>query len=176
LDEIANGYICAPRRFHFIGQTDRYKGAVKIILYIIYFLAGVIHLNRESEESKKRAIQESIKVLKKGDVLVLYPEGTRTRTGKMGKGKLGIAKIFLESQVPILPVAIKGTFDLLPPSGKLKIKRVVKINIGQPLYFEKELTRAEFLDKNSEDYSLILKEITNKVMVNISQLYQELTV
>ena len=167
LDEIANGYICVPRKFHFIGQTDRYTGLNKLMLYIIYFICDVIRLNRESKESKKRVLRQAVEFLKKGDILVIYPEGTRTRTGQIGQGKTGIAKIFLKTGVPILPVGIEGTFKLMPPKGKLKIKRIVKINIGKPLYFKQELERAKALQKDSKEYQALLVEITEKTMEKI---------
>ncbi|MDI6591466.1 MAG: lysophospholipid acyltransferase family protein [Patescibacteria group bacterium] len=172
LDQIATGYVCVPRRFHMIGQTDRYSGLTKLFLYFLYFIAGVIPLNREKEESRKKALEEAVKVLKKGDILVIYPEGTRTRTGKMGKGKLGVAKIFLRTGLPILPVGIKGTFNLLPPGGKLKIKREIEIRIGKPLYFEEEFEKAKNLDCNSENYQKILQSITDKVMQEINNLIE----
>ncbi len=174
LDELATAYVCVPRRYHFIGQTDNYSGITKLLLYLLYFIAGVIHLNRKSEKSKKKALKEAIKILKMGDILVIYPEGTRTRTGKMGKGKWGIAKIFLETGVPILPVGIKGTYELLPPGGKLKIKRIIKINVGKPLYFEKEFEKAKGLDRESEEFKKILIEITDKIMEKIALLKAEL--
>ncbi|MFQ6049546.1 MAG: lysophospholipid acyltransferase family protein [Candidatus Paceibacterales bacterium] len=170
LDQIVTGYICVPRRFHMIGQTDRYGGLTKFFLYLLYFIAGVIHLNRKSEASKKRVIKEAVKSLKEGDILIIYPEGTRTRTGEIGKGKFGVAKIFLETGVPILPVGIKGAFELLPPGGKLKIKRIISINIGQPLYFEKEFEEAKNLPKDSEQYNQLLIKVTDTVMKKIATL------
>ena len=174
LDELATAYLCVPRRYHFIGQTDNYTGFTKFLLYALYFIAGVIHLNRKSKESKKRVIEEAINVLKRGDILIIYPEGTRTRTGEMGKGKWGIARIFLETGVPILPTGIKGTFELLPPGGKLKMKRVIKISIGKPLYFKEDFERAKELDKNSKEYQHLLIKITQKVMEKIIALKSEI--
>lgn len=173
LDQLATAYLCVPRRFHMIGQIDRYGGLTKLFLYLIYFFGGVIPLNRKGEASKKRVIKEAVKSLKQGDILIIYPEGTRTRTGKMGKGKFGVAKIFLKTGIPILPVGIKGTFELLPPGGKLKVKRIVKINIGKPLYFKEEFEKAEGLDKDSKEYQLLLVEITQKMMERIAFLKSE---
>ncbi len=174
LDQVATGYICVPRRFHFIGQTDQYTGLTKLSLYIIYFLAGVIRLNRKSKASKKNMMKEAIESVKKGDCLIIYPEGTRTRTGEIGKGKYGAANIFLETGKPILPVAIKGTFDILPPEGNLKIKRIVEINIGKPLYFHEEYEKGKNIDKESDDYRLLLQEITDKIMEEIIYLKSRL--
>ena len=170
LDEIATGYIVVPRRCYFIGQTDAYTGLARLGRDIIYFFASVIRLNRKSEESRKKALDQAIKLIKKGDIVILYPEGTRTRTGKIGEGRWGVARIFLKTGAPILPVGIKGTFELLPPGGKLKIKRIVKINIGKPLYLKKELELAKKINEQSENYKKILEEITDKIMENIKQL------
>ena len=170
LDWFLCGFICVPRRFHFIGQVDVYTGISGISRDILYFMAGVIRLNRKSIESKKKAVNQAIDVLKKGDILILYPEGTRTRTGAIGKGKKGTAKFLLETGTPILPMAINGTFELMPPGGKLKIKKIVKINIGAPLYFEQELAEAKNLSKDSEQYNQLLIKITNKVMEEIIAL------
>jgi len=174
LDELATGYICVPRRFHFIGQTDQYTGLTKLILYIIYFIGGVIRLNRKREASKKRVVKEAIEFLNKGDCLIVYPEGTRTRTGQIGRGKHGVAVIFLGTGKPIIPVGIKGTFELLPPKGKLKLKRIVEINIGKPLYFKEEYEKAKNMDKDSREYKALLQRITNTMMDKIISLKAEL--
>ncbi|MBZ9578510.1 1-acyl-sn-glycerol-3-phosphate acyltransferase [Patescibacteria group bacterium] len=171
LDQIATGFLCVPRRYHYLGQTDSYTGFTKLFLYILYFIAGVIHVNRKKEESRKRAAEQAIEALKKGASLVIYPEGTRTRTGEIQSGRLGVAKIFLKTGVPILPVGIEGTFELMPPGKSFpEIKRIVKINIGKPLFFKKEFFEAKKIKENSIEYQKILKKITNKIMDEISFL------
>jgi len=171
LDQIATGYVAVPRKYHYIGQTDRYSGLTKIFLYILYFLAGVIPVNRKKEESRKRATDRAIEVLKNGACLVIYPEGTRSRTGEIQEGRPGIAKFFLKTGVPILPVGIKGTFELMPPGkGLPKIKKNVEINVGKPLYFKEEFEKAKKLNCDSKEYEEILEKITNKVMEDIASL------
>jgi 1-acyl-sn-glycerol-3-phosphate acyltransferase len=174
LDWIVNGCICVPKRFTYLGQIDRYTGFVGFGRNLLYFIAGVIPVNRKDKVSKKIALEKAIKALKIGDILVIYSEGTRSRTGEIQRGRWGTAKIYLESGVPILPMAIKGTFELLPPGGKLKIKRIVEGNIGQPLYFKKEKERAKNLDCDSEKYKYLLQKITDKTMEEITRLYTEI--
>ena len=86
LDQLVTGYVCVPRKFHYIGQIDRNQGTDRILLQILYTVAGVIRVHRKNEESKKEAVEKSIEVLKKGASLIIYPEGTRTRNGKWVKG------------------------------------------------------------------------------------------
>jgi len=176
LDVIVDGCLCLRRRFHFIGQIDGWRGLSKFLILGVYSLCGVIPLDRKNQESRKKAIDKSIEVLKKGDILVIFPEGTRTRDGKLQEGKPGTAKIFLKTGVPILPVGIKGTSELIPPKGKIKFQKIVKVNIGKPLFFEKELEKAQKINENSKVYSQIVKEITDKIMLNIANLIGELVV
>ena len=175
LDWFLDAFFCVPRRCRFIGQVDKYEGFIGFVRDFFYYITETIRLDRESKESKKEAAKEAIASLKKGYVLILYPEGTRSRTGEIGKGRWGTAKFFLETEVPVLPIGIEGTFRLLPPGGKLKIKRVIKINIGKPLYFEKELERAKQIDKNSEEYQQILIKITDRMMEQIASLKSQIS-
>jgi len=170
LDIIIDAYLCVPRKFHFIGQIDGWKGIMKWPIRVLYFLSGVIPLDRQSDESREDAVKEAIKVLKRGDILVLYPEGRRSETGEIQEGKFGTAKIFLKTGVPILPAGIRGAYELLPPHGKLKIKRIAEINIGKPLFFQEELGIAQNLNENFEEYQNILQKITDKIMEEISKL------
>jgi len=174
LDIIVNSYLCVPRKFHFIGQIDGWKGALKWLMRTVYFLSGVIPLDRTSAESRENALRKAIKVLKKGDILIIYPEGRRSENGEIQKGRLGVAKIFLKTGIPILPTGIKGTFELMSPKGKLKIKRIVKINIGKPLFFEKELEEVQNLDENFPEYQQILPKIIDKTMEEITNLYNKI--
>ena len=170
LDQVANGIVCVPRRFSFVGQVDAYTGLGGMVRDILYFFGGVIRLDRKSAESRKETVATAIKFLKKGYSLIIYPEGTRTRTGKIAEGKWGIAKLLFASEVPILPVALTGPFELLPPGGKLKVKRKIKINIGKPLYFSEEIEKSKKLDKDSEEYKQLMHNVTEKIMQKIKEL------
>jgi len=170
LDQVANGIVCVPRKFNFIGQVDAYTGLGGAVRDVLYFFGGVIRLNRKSVESKKKTIKKAIKQLKEGYSLIIYPEGTRTRTGEMAKGKWGIVKLLFATEVPILPVALSGTFELLPPGGKLKFERKIKINIGKPLYFSEEIEKSKKLDKGSKEYKQLMCNITDKIMQKIKEL------
>jgi len=174
LDQILTGFICVPKKFTYIGQIDRYSGFGKFLLYLLYFIAGVIHVDRKDKVSRKDATEKAIEALKNGYTLVIYPEGTRTRTGKIQEGRLGVAKIFVKTKVPILPVGIVGAFKLMPPGKAFpKIKRTIKINIGKPLFFKEELEKIKGIEKNSPKYEEVLRKITEKTMKEITILAEE---
>ncbi len=171
LDIIVDGYLCVPRKFHFIGQIEGFKIPSRWLIAAIYFISGVIPLDRRDKQSREKVVKVAIEVLKRGDILIIYPEGRRSTNGEIQKGKLGTARIFLKTGVPILPAGIKGTFELLPPKGKLRIKKIIKINIGRPLCFEKEFQEAKNLEENSKEYNEILQRITDEVMAEINELF-----
>lgn len=170
LDIIVDSYLCVPRKFHFIGQIDGWKGIMRLLMRAFYFLFGVIPLDRTNQRSKENVIKKAIEVLKKGNILILYPEGRRSLTGKIQEGKLGAAKIFLKTGVPILPAGLKGVFELAPPRGKFKIKRIVEINVGKPLSFNEEFRVAQNLSEDSPEYQKILEKITEKIMAELTRL------
>ncbi len=125
----------------------------------------MIPLNRKDENSKKQAFSRAIEALKKGYCLVIYPEGKRSETGEVQQGKWGATKLFLETKVPVVPLGINGAFNVMPPKGKLKIKRIIELNIGKPIYFKEEL--------KSNNYEKDCINITNKVMEKIKKLVYE---
>lgn len=165
IDIIVCGYLCVPRKFTFIGQVDKGKGIIGFLRDSIYFLAGVIPLNRKDENSKKQAFARAVRALKNGYCLVIYPEGKRSKTGEVQEGKWGVAKLFLETNVPIVPLGIIGAIDVMSPNGKIKIKKLIKLNIGKPLFFKEDLKL-----KNYKDTCI---NITNKVMTEIKKLVYE---
>ena len=82
-------------------------------------------------------MEKTIRVLKKKSVVHIYPEGTRTRTGDIGKGKIGVGRIVRETGVPVIPCYHYGLEKVLPIGTKIPRRgHQIIIQIGQPLYFE----------------------------------------
>ena len=174
-DQVITAYLCVPRSFTYLGQIDKYSGFEAFLRNFLYFIAGVIPVHRYDEESKKKAIKNCVERLKKGEILIMYPEGTRSKDGKIHEGKPGIAKIYLETGIPILPVAIKGNFEIMPVGKSFpKLKKIVKINVGKPLEFKKELEIGRNLNPQSQEYKEICQRITQKVMEEIKNLFAQL--
>jgi 1-acyl-sn-glycerol-3-phosphate acyltransferase len=114
----------------------------------------------------REALSKAIEKLDEGEAIGIYPEGTRTLTGKMNKGKTGVARLALEAKVPIVPIGITNTFKILPkgkfiPKSKLK----ADVYVGKPMYFTK------YYDK--EITKEILRKITDEVMLEIAKLSKQ---
>ena len=126
-----------------------------------YKMNKVIIIDRENPE--KNALNEAINALKNGEVIGIYPEGTRSLTGKLQRARTGVARLALAAKVPVIPIGIKGTFRLMPTNTSLpKIKKIVKLNLGKPMHFEK------YYDKKIN--KKILEDITRKIMKEIAKL------
>jgi len=104
------------------------------------------------------ALRWGEKQLKKGNALILFPEGTRSKTGKLMKGKSGVARLATLTETPIVPIGISGSENLqnllkvLAPISKLRI------NIGKAFTLKKE----NFSKKKDYD------EATNEIMIKIA--------
>ena len=100
--------------------------------------------------------------LTQGKIIGIYPEGTRTLDGKLQRGKTGAARLALAAKVPIVPVGLIGTFEILPKGKNIpKLKRAI-VNIGKPIYFDK------YYGKENDKKTIRL--VTTKVMKEIAKL------
>lgn len=82
-------------------------------------------------------MERLIKVLKYGNTVHIYPEGTRTRTGEIGKGKIGVGRLVRETGAPVIPCYHQGLNKVLPIGYKIPRRgHHIKIIVGEPHYFD----------------------------------------
>ena len=72
----------------------------------------MVPVNRHSPTAAQESLDTALEVLKAGDAFGIYPEGTRSRDGKLYRGRTGVAWLALTAQVPIVPVGLIGTEDI----------------------------------------------------------------
>ena len=84
----------------------------------------------------RKALRTAQELLKAGEVLVIFPEGTRSRDGKLLPPELGIALLALRAKVPVVPMALIGTNRVMPFDSFLIRPAKIKVRVGKPLYFE----------------------------------------
>lgn len=83
----------------------------------------------------KSSIQKLAEILRKGKNVIIFPEGTRSKTGKLGNFKKTFAILSQELNIPVVPVAINGSFDLLPPGRSFpRLFRKVSVSFLQPVF------------------------------------------
>ena len=96
--------------------------------------AEFIEVDRGNHQRAMRSIEDAARLVRDGVSIYLAPEGTRSRDGKIGKLKKGGFHLALGTGAPIVPVAIRGTIDILPRGGKVMQRgRRVDVTIGAPI-------------------------------------------
>ncbi|MFC8537834.1 lysophospholipid acyltransferase family protein [Streptomyces sp. NPDC057249] len=127
------------RRITFLAKAEYFTGpGVKGRLTAAFFRsAGQIPVDRSGNEAGRAAIREGVGVLERGELLGIYPEGTRSHDGRLYKGKVGVAVMAIRARVPVVPCAMVGTFEIQPPGRRLPRLRPVTIRFGEPLDFSR---------------------------------------
>jgi 1-acyl-sn-glycerol-3-phosphate acyltransferase len=104
--------------FGYIGQAIKWvmKQSLRKIPLVGYACerAGFIFVDNSSAQAAAKTIQIAESKLKNGASVVIFPEGSRSRTGKMGKFKKGAYQMALDLKLPVVPVTINGSFNILP--------------------------------------------------------------
>ncbi|MET9432504.1 lysophospholipid acyltransferase family protein [Streptomyces sp. NPDC003036] len=152
------------RRITFLAKREYFTGpGLKGRLTAAFFRsAGQIPVDRSGKEAGQAAIREGLGVLAKGELLGIYPEGTRSHDGRLYKGKVGVAVMALKAGVPVIPCAMVGTFEIQPPGQAVpRIKRVT-IRFGEPLDFSRFA--------GMEHEKAVLRAVTDEIMSSILAL------
>ena len=112
---------------------------------------------------RSNAVDVAVDRINQGKIVGIFPEGARTLNGQIQKGKTGAARIALISGARIIPIYVKGSYEIWPKSKKLpKIKKSIVINIGKP--FTLRQIKEENISKK------LLEQSTNRIMKNILDL------
>ncbi|KKZ73622.1 lysophospholipid acyltransferase family protein [Streptomyces showdoensis] len=131
--------VMLDRRITFLAKQEYFTGpGLKGRLTAAFFRGvGQIPVDRSGKEAGRAAIREGLGVLGRGELLGIYPEGTRSHDGRLYKGKVGVAVMALTAGVPVVPCAMVGTFEIQPPGRVLPRIRRVTIRFGEPLDFSR---------------------------------------
>ena len=154
-----------PRKVIFLAKSEYFTGkGIKGLLSRAFFSGvGQIPIDRTGGDASERALRSGLRVLAEGNVLGIYPEGTRSPDGRLYKGKTGVARLALESRASVVPCAMIDTFEFLPPGSlhpQLKIRPGVIF--GQPMEFSR------YYGKESDRSAL--RAVTDEIMAEIAKL------
>ena len=120
-----------PRRVYALGKAEY---ADRRITGWLFCGAGMIPVRREQPGDLAGAFEQARDVLDAGDVLAIFPEGTRTRDGQLHRGHSGAAHLALETGAPLIPVGIIGTDQILPTGAAIvRPFRTATLRIGPPI-------------------------------------------
>lgn len=152
--------LMCPRDVVFLGKADYFES-----WRTRWFFegAGVIPVRREGGSAGEAAILAGIRALQAGKVVGIYPEGTRSPDGRLYRGKTGVARMAVEARVPVIPVGISGTEEIMPLDAKLpRLRGTPTVEFGKPLVFDR------YYDRPRDRF--VLRSVTDEIMYEVMML------
>lgn len=162
-DSIFLPLVC-DRPITFLAKSDYFNGTgVKGFLTKLFMKgAGQVPVDRSGGRASEAALRTGLRILGEGSLLGIYPEGTRSPNGKLYRGKTGVARMALEANCVVIPVAMIGTYEIQPPGQLRPSIRRVGIRIGAPLDF----SRYEGMSSDR----FVLRSMTDEIMYELMSL------
>jgi 1-acyl-sn-glycerol-3-phosphate acyltransferase len=153
-----------PRPVVFLAKSEYFTGkGIKGWLVKSFFLAtGQLPIDRSGGKASEAALNTGLGVLEQGQLLGIYPEGTRSPDGRLFRGRTGIARMVLEAKVPVIPVAMIDTEKVQPIGKRLPRIRRVGIVYGKPLDFSRF--------DGMEGDRIVLRAVTDEIMYELMKI------
>jgi 1-acyl-sn-glycerol-3-phosphate acyltransferase len=148
----------------FLAKSDYFTGrGIKGALVRLFFKStGMLPIDRSGGKASEASLNTGLRVLAGGQVLGIYPEGTRSPDGKLYRGRTGVARMVLEGHVPVIPLAMIDTEKVMATGTKMPKVHRVGIIVGEPLDFSRF--------EGMEGDRFILRSITDEIMYEISRI------
>ena len=147
-----------PRRATFMARKGLFK---------VPFLGKIIRpaaFPIDREKPRPSSIKEAVKRLKSGELIVIFPEGSRSETGKLAQAKRGIGMIAGLSRVPIVPTLIIGSNKVLPIDAKWIKRAKITVIFGKPI------NTASLTEEKGQKSSELHEQISSRIMAAIEEL------
>ncbi|MFE6506852.1 lysophospholipid acyltransferase family protein [Nocardioides sp. NPDC057767] len=125
----------SPRPVHFLAKSDYFTGTgIKGAAQRAWFEGmGMLPVDRDDPQAALGSLEVALDVLGKGEAFGIYPEGTRSRDGRLYRGRTGVAHLALTAGVPVVPVGLRGTAELQPVGSSLPRLAKVTVEFGKPI-------------------------------------------
>lgn len=125
----------SPRPVHFLAKSDYFTGTgLKGAAQKAWFEGlGMLPVDRDDPQAALGSLEVALEVLGNGEAFGIYPEGTRSRDGRLYRGRTGVAHLALTAGVPVVPVGLRGTAELQPVGSSLPRLAKVTVAFGQPI-------------------------------------------
>ena len=156
--------LMAPRRVGYLAKAEYFTGhGLKGWFTRTLFTAlGALPVERQDHRAAQEALDTAMTVLKAGGGFGVYPEGTRSRDGKLARGKTGVAWLALTADCPVVPVGITGTDRIQPIGARYWRPHRFSVTFGEPLTFPEHRGQA--------GKGKARREVTDRIMNEIAAL------
>ncbi|WP_148613976.1 lysophospholipid acyltransferase family protein [Nocardioides rubriscoriae] len=127
--------VVVPRKVVFLAKSDYFEGTgVRGALQRAWFEGlGMLPVDRDDTRAAIASLDVALEVLGRGEAFGIYPEGTRSRDGRLYRGRTGVAHLALTAGVPVVPVGLVGTEKLQPVGSRLPHLVPLTVSFGAPI-------------------------------------------
>lgn len=153
-----------PRKVVFLAKSDYFTGTgAKGALQRAWFEAlGMLPVDRDDTKAALASLDTALEVLGRGEAFGIYPEGTRSRDGRLYRGRTGVAHLALTAGCPVVPVGLQGTEDIQPVGSRLPRRADLTIRFGAPIRVAGEY--------DGVPTGRARRELTDRIMAAIGEL------
>jgi 1-acyl-sn-glycerol-3-phosphate acyltransferase len=132
--------LTAPRQVAFLAKAEYFTGSgLRGWVSRTWFTSiGSIPVERDSARAAQESLELALAHLRQGGAFGIYPEGTRSRDGRLYRFRTGVAWLALETGCPVVPVALTGTDRLQPIGARLPRVRRFTVQFGEPMTFAQQ--------------------------------------
>ncbi|GAB2488329.1 lysophospholipid acyltransferase family protein [Nocardiopsis aegyptia] len=125
------------RRVRFLAKSDYFEGTglKGRVTRTVFGSLGAMPVQRGNARDALMSLEMMLDRLREGEACVVYPEGTRSRDGRLYRGRTGVAHLALESKAPVVPVAVSGTQRVQPIGASMPRPHPFTVRFGEPLDF-----------------------------------------
>jgi 1-acyl-sn-glycerol-3-phosphate acyltransferase len=134
----------APRRVAYLAKAEYFTGSGfgGWLSRALFTALGALPVERETHRAAQAALDTALAVLQRDGAFGIYPEGTRSRDGRLARGKTGVAWLALTADCPVVPVAVAGTDRVQPVGARWPRPRRISVTFGAPLTFADQRGKA----------------------------------
>jgi 1-acyl-sn-glycerol-3-phosphate acyltransferase len=149
--------ICSKRAVHYLARKTLMEWP---FFGPLFPDMNVIPVDRDGNDMS--ALKTVIRKIKEGEGVVLFPEGTRSRDGKLQPGQAGVGLVIAKTLAPVVPVRIFGSYEAFPRGSKGVKFHPIRVVIGEPIHFTKE----DVANADRDTY----RQLSQRVMDAIAKL------
>jgi 1-acyl-sn-glycerol-3-phosphate acyltransferase len=156
--------LMAPRRVGYLAKAEYFTtpGIAGWLTRTLFTALGALPVERQTHRAAQEALDTAMSVLREGGGFGIYPEGTRSKDGRLARGKTGVAWLALTADCPVVPVGVIGTDRIQPIGASWPRPRRCSVVFGEPLTFPEHRGQA--------GSNRARREVTDRIMAAVAEL------
>jgi len=151
-----------PRKVTFIAKQELFS-----VPFVGWWMKQIGQISVARGGGGKEALATAEEVLRNDGCIIIFPEGTRTKSGRMQRGRTGVAVLALRTGAPVIPAAVEGTFEAFGHGKKIPKPGRVTVQFGKPLTFGQHIAADGTYPRAA------LEEVTSQIMLEIQRMLPE---